>query len=40
MASHIGVTVREAGWLLGKSEPQVRRLIRLGGLKYVVTKPN
>ena len=36
-ASHLGVTVRETAWLLGKSEPQVRRLIRVGSLKHVVT---
>ena len=36
MASHIGVTVREAGWILGKSEPQVRRLLASGTLEYAV----
>lgn len=29
----IGVSTREAGWLLGMSEPQVRRLLRRGRLR-------
>ncbi len=36
IASHIGVTVREAGWLLAKSEGQVRRLLHAGDLEYAV----
>lgn len=36
-ASHLGVTVREAGWLLGRPEPQVRGFLRSGALTYAVT---
>jgi hypothetical protein len=32
----LGVSIREAGWLLGKSEPQVRRLLRAGQLELAV----
>jgi hypothetical protein len=32
----IGVTIREAGWLLTRSEPQVRRLVRVGKLVFAV----
>ncbi|HEY8776901.1 MAG TPA: hypothetical protein VIM33_10555 [Gaiellaceae bacterium] len=32
----IGLSVREAGWLLSKSEPQVRRLLAKGQLEYAV----
>jgi hypothetical protein len=32
----IGVSVREAGWLLSRSESRVRRLVRSGGLAYAV----
>jgi hypothetical protein len=32
----IGVTIREAGWLLTRSESQVRRLVRTGELSYAV----
>jgi hypothetical protein len=35
----LGVTVREAGWLLGLSEPQVRRRLAEQKLSYVVS-PN
>jgi hypothetical protein len=32
----IGVSVREAGWLLSRTESQVRRLVRTGTLVYAV----
>lgn len=32
----IGVTIREAGWLLTRSESQVRRLVHAGKLVYAV----
>jgi hypothetical protein len=32
----IGVSVREAGWLLSRSESQVRRLVQAGTLVYAV----
>jgi hypothetical protein len=32
----IGVTVREAGWLLTRNEAQVRRLVNKGKLAYAV----
>ena len=32
----IGVTVREAGWLLTRNEAQVRRLVQKGKLAYAV----
>src|SRR3954447_19791697 len=33
----IGLTVRETGWLLGLSEPQVRRLLASGRLEWAVS---
>jgi NAD(P)-dependent dehydrogenase (short-subunit alcohol dehydrogenase family) len=32
----VGVTIREAGWLLTRSESQVRRLVQTGTLVYAV----
>ncbi len=32
----IGVSTREAGWLISRSEPQVRRLVQTGQLVYGV----
>lgn len=32
----IGVSTREAGWLLSRSESQVRRLLKTGELAYAV----
>jgi hypothetical protein len=32
----IGVTIREAGWLLSRTESQVRRLVQTGKLVYAV----
>jgi hypothetical protein len=32
----VGVTIREAGWLLSRSESQVRRLVQKGELVYAV----
>lgn len=32
----VGVTIREAGWLLTRSESQVRRLVQTGKLVYAV----
>ena len=34
----IGLSVREAGWLLQKTESQVRRLLRRGELWYAVSE--
>jgi hypothetical protein len=36
-AKRIGVSVLEAGWVLGKTESQVRRLSTNGVLRYVRT---
>jgi hypothetical protein len=33
----IGVTIRETGWLLSRTESQVRRLVRTGQLRYAVS---
>jgi hypothetical protein len=32
----IGVSTRDAGWLISRSEPQVRRLVQVGKLVYAV----
>lgn len=32
----LGLSVREAGWLLSRTEPQIRRLIQSGRLSYAV----
>lgn len=32
----IGLSIREAGWLLSRSESQIRRLIQAGTLAYAV----
>jgi hypothetical protein len=34
--TRIGVSVLEAGWVLGKTESQIRRLLRDGALTYLV----
>ena len=33
---NLGLSVRETGWLLSRTEPQVRRLIQNGRLRYAV----
>jgi hypothetical protein len=35
-SKRIGVSVLEAGWVLGKTESQVRRLLKKGALHYVL----
>jgi hypothetical protein len=37
MTTRLGVTVREAGWLLSLDEAHVRRLLGRGHLRYAVT---
>lgn len=32
----IGLSIRETGWLLSRSESQVRRLVKAGRLSYAV----
>jgi hypothetical protein len=34
----LGLSVREVGWVLGKTESQVRRMLRNGRLSYAVEK--